>query len=313
MKRYLFIFSCLATTALLVLACNKETAYRATQLNNTGNNSNPSATSLTTTSICDQFAYPDTIFFPAELPNDYIVKPVKALSGTFGAFPDGLKINSLNGNIDITESETGLRYIVWFVPANTTDTCKKFITVSGINFTDSIYVLANNPGIATPVYNANPLTAPDCSSGCEFDDGHDDDDGDGFADEPVKGQQVIPQGIAMSKSTGAINLKKSLLNGALGANPASGTYKDFQLNYRISDKSAKTLNKIAFRLYFYKTKADIPASLKRELATKQSQVLLDDDSSADDHKISSTTSSTTVRQGAGEIKCRPPYIIVTQQ
>jgi hypothetical protein len=305
--------------AISVLACSKEVLNRSnTAINQNDANATSTMQSATAvTSICDRFAYTDTIFYPAELPNDYVVKPINKLLGTYGAFPDGLKINSLNGNIDITESETGLKYIVWFVPSGTTDTCKKFLTVSGINYTDSIYVLANNTGVATPVYNANSLKPTDCRGGCEFDDGHDDDDGDGFADEPPAGQQVIQQGIAMNKSTGAINLKKSIQNGALGKNPASGTYKDFVLNYRISDKSAKTLNRIGFRLYFYKTKAEIPASLKSELRAKQSLVLQDDDSSPDDHFISSTPTATntiiTARRGAGEIKCRPPYIIITQQ
>jgi hypothetical protein len=318
MKSYKLVLA-LTIATVIVLACNKEAIYRdnAIENQNSADATNAAKLAGAVTSICDKFAYTDTILFPAELPSDYIVKPINKLSGTYGAFPDGLKINSLNGNIDITESETGLRYIVWFVPTGTSDTCKKYLTVSGINFTDSIYVLANNPGVAKPVYNANPLKLADCSGGCEFDDGHDDDDGDGFADEPPLGQQVIPQGIAMSKSTGAINLKKSISNGALGKNPVSGTYKDFMLNYRISDKSAKALNKIGFRMYFYKTKAEIPASLKKELADKKSLVLLDDDSSADDHSLptakTATNTSTTARKGAGEVKCRPPYIIVTQQ
>ena len=309
----------ITVAAISVLACTKEAINRSDTIENqnSANAANTAQLAGAATSVCDKFAYTDTIFFPAELPSDYIVKPINKLSGTYGAFPDGLKINSLNGNIDITESETGLRYIVWFVPTGTSDTCKKYLTVSGINFTDSIYVLANNPGVAKPVYNANPLKLADCSSGCEFDDSHDDDDGDGFTDEPPLGQQVIPQGIALSKSNGAINLKKSISNGALGKNPISGSYKDFVLNYRISDKSAKTLNKIGFRMYFYKTKAEIPASLKKELADKKSLVLLDDDTSADDHSFSSastaTNTSTTARKGAGEVKCRPPYIIVTQQ
>jgi hypothetical protein len=41
----------------------------------------------------------------------------------------------------------------------------------------------------------------------------------------------------MDKATGAINLRQSIKNGALGTNPLPGTFKDFVLNYRISDKS----------------------------------------------------------------------------
>src|SRR4051794_35655645 len=127
----------LIIAAISVLACSKEALNRNNAVNNQ-NNANATGimqSATGATSICDKFAYTDTIFYPAELPSDYIVKPINKLSGTYGAFPDGLKINSLNGNIDITESETGLKYIVWFVPSGTTDTCKKFLTVSGVNYT----------------------------------------------------------------------------------------------------------------------------------------------------------------------------------
>lgn len=308
------------TTVAGVIACTKDSALTDKSAAKTGlqANKNASAFSLSALSTCDQFAYADTIFFPSNLPNDYVVKPLTVQVGSYGAFPDGLDINSVNGNIDITESETGLKYIVWFVAKGTKDTCKKYITVSGINYTDSIYTLANNPGVAAPVYNATPLKPTDCSGGCEFDDGPDDDNGNGTADEPAAGQEVIPQGIAMNKITGKIDLKKSIQNGALGVNPKNGAFKDFVLNYRISDKSAKSLNKISFRLYYYKTQAQIPANLKKQLATKQSQVLVNDDKHGDDdinsHSLSlATSNSVTGKKGAGEVKCRPPYIIVTQK
>ncbi len=319
MKKLIFVA---LTGAVIALACSKEKAGKniASQGDLTATSELQSANLVAST--CDQFAYPDTIFYPAELPSDYVVKPLAPLTGTYGAFPDGLKINALNGNIDITESETGLQYIVWFVAKGAKDTCKRYITVSGVNYTDSIYVLANNPGVATPVYNANPLQATDCKGGCEFDDGPDDDDGDGIADEPPAGQEVIPQGISMNKITGAINLRKSLQNGALGKNPLPGTYKDFILNYRIGDKSSKALNKIGFRIYYYKTQSQIPASLKSELAVKKSEVLLENENESSGNSggrqslsinFVAASTSKTAKHGTGEVKCRPPYIIVTQQ
>ena len=160
------------------------------------------------------FAYPDSVFYLEELPTDYIVHTVTPLQGTFGCYPNELKIDPTNGDLDITESETGLKYLIWYVPRGH-DTCKKFITVAGIDYTDSIYtlktILPGNTGL-----QCNAGRSCQCSGNCEFDDGADDDDGDGIADEPPPGQEVIPQGIAMDKSTGAINLKQSIKNGALG-------------------------------------------------------------------------------------------------
>lgn len=303
-----------------ILACSKESVVN--------NKTSASAISNIALSACDQFAYPDTIFYQQQLSVDYIIKPVTQLTGTFGAFPAGLRINPLTGHINVTKSETGLEYIVWFVAAGTTDTCKKFITISGVNYTDSVYVLANNRGVAQPVYNANLVTPVDCSGGCEFDDGPDDDNGNGTADEPPAGQELIPQGIAINKKTGVINLKKSISNGALGTNPVSGTHKDFVLNYRLGDKSSKALNHISFRLYYYKTQAEIPAELKETLNTKKGQVLLENED-GDDHggghngghsgphvaalNLLAGSAAETAKNGKGETKCRPPYIIVTQR
>jgi hypothetical protein len=324
MKHITPVFLFIIITALGILACSKETAYRTNAVQNTTTAANKVQSATVVTSTCDQFAYPDTIFYLTNLPGgNYIVKPVTPLTGSFGAYPAGLKINGSDGSIDITGSETGLKYIVWFVAKGTRDTCKKFITVSGINYMDSTYVLANNAAIAVPIYNANPLKPTDCSGGCRFDVGPPD-------------EQVSAQGIAINKNTGVINLKKSLLNGALGKNPANGTYKDFILKYRLGDKSSKALNHIGFRLYYYKKKSDIPANLENELEDKKGQVLLDDDSGeddgddhggddhsgpggggSDDKRVAFTftvsAASTTSAQSAGTVKCRPPYIIVTQQ
>ena len=309
MKTNNLVVSFLSVIVMYGLACTKENTATNTSVNNS------SVNNAVTMSPCDSFAYADSIFFPEELPNDYIVKPKYKLTGTFGAYPDGLEINPNNGNIDITESETGLKYLVWYVPFGRQDTCKKFVTVSGINYVDSIYTLTStDPGVMKPVYNASLLKQTDCNGGCEFDDGPDDDDGDGFADEPPAGQEVIPQGVAMSKLTGNVNLRKSLKNGALGVNPPNGAVKNFMLNYRIGDKSSKSLNKIGFRLYYYKTKADIPAKLLQQIEAKKKLVLFNENDT-DPYKVaytvSSSTSSVVAKHGNGETRCRPPYIIVT--
>lgn len=309
MKAKLIIGASIILYSFYTISCSKENIA----------NSGANATSLdaqystVTLSVCDQFAYTDTIFYPAELPNDYIVHPVNALPGTFGAFPDELHIDKTTGDIDITESETGLKYMVWYVATGSTDTCKKFITVSGINFTDSIYVLKNNMAVATPMYNSTPLLATDCNGYCEFDDGPDDDDGDGTADEPIAGQEVIPQGISMDKTTGKIDLKKSLKNGALGINPQNGAFKDFVLNYRISDASSNALNKISFRVYYYKSQSKIPGRLLDTLAAKQSQIILNDDKHSPATIPYTVNNLLTNKGGVGEVKCRPPYIIIVQQ
>lgn len=297
----------------LSFSCNKEINYSSENSvsETTGDNA--------VNNICANFNYPDTILYPREQASDYIVKPLKTQSGTYGCFPSGLNINPLSGAINVTKSETGLRYLVWFAPAKGSDTCKKFITISGINYIDSIYTL--KPGVTTlalPIFNARLTTGAviaglkargggEPETEVEYDDGHDDDDKDGFADEPVAGQQVIPQGVALNKSTGKINLNRTVANGVFGTTPVSGTFKDFVLNYRIySDSSKGTLNRITFRMYYFKNKAAIPSSLKTEIKAKRNLLLLNDTASP---KVNFFRSAATAREK--EVKCRPAYIIVT--
>ncbi len=324
MKTPRLIFSFLLLATVGVIACRKEIASETSTAKDLTNDVEKLGNVALVASPCDQFAYSDTIFFPSSLQQNYVIKPLTAQAGTYGAFPTGLAINSLNGNINITKSETGLEYLVWFIPKGTTDTCFKYITVSGVNYEDSIYVMANG-ALASPIYNAKANLPVDCSGGCEFDDGPDDDNGNGTADEPLAGQELIPKGFAIDKTTGIIDFKKSIQNGVLGKNPKNGTSKIFTLNYRLGDKSAKALNRISFELFYYKTQAQIPLKLKEDVQEKQSQVLLEGEEEDEDedgghhgghgggNKSSLAASDLTAKNGKGEVKCRPPYIIVTQQ
>ncbi|MBV9962477.1 MAG: hypothetical protein JO072_09535 [Parafilimonas sp.] len=246
---------------------------------------------------CDQFTYPDTIFYPKQSGSDYIVMPLHVLAGRYGSFPDVMKIDRNSGAINISKSETGLKYVVWFIPNGTKDTCKKFVTISGINYQDSIFSM-NTSSSSVPIYNANTQQPITCNGTCQF------------------GKNLISQGISINTSNGIIDLKQSILNGALGKNPKNGTFKDFLMQYKIGDQSNDALNKIQFRLFFYKTKAQIPDSIMNILNAKKSQVLLEDDTDPEDDDVTIPTvlvASATSKHGAGEVKCRPPYIIVTQK
>ncbi len=304
-------FAIIASALVFGASCSKETTSQ--ELNALAAQAAQQSTGLAL-SVCDQFAYPDSVFYPNDALATYIINPVTPLTGTFGVYPTEMKINKRTGAFDISESETGLRYMIWFVAAGTTDTCKKYITISGVNYLDSIYETKKS-GTAAPVYNANTsLAVGDNNGTTEFDDGPDDDDGDGFADEPLPGLELASQGVAIDKATGNIDLKQTIANGALGVNPLSGTFKDFVLNYRVSDKSSKSLNKMALRLYYYHTKAEIPASLKRQMKIKQSEVLINQELAPAPAPVigAVNTSITPATNKANEVKCRPPYIIIVQ-
>jgi hypothetical protein len=311
------------TIVSVLIACSKEGANKKTETASL----NASQTSNLALNTCDQLAYADTIFYLKPQKSNYIIKPLASVAGTYGAFPAGLHINAVNGNINVNLSETGLEYIVWFVPSGTTDTCKKLITISGVNYKDTVYVMATNPK-ASPIYNAN-TSIPIVSKGSEFDDGPDDDNGNGSGDEPPGGHELIPQGFVIDKSTGVIDFKASIRNGVLGKNPISGTKKEFTLYYRLGDKSKNALNHISFELFYYKNQSDIPPKVMEDLLTKQGQVLLENEDDDGGHGGGhggggnhgphftgvnlAATSEITAKNGNGETKCRPPYIIVTQK
>ena len=271
----------------------------------------PLANNLTVTYNCSQFDYSDSLYFKANTTNDLIVTTTNKLSGSFGALPTGLAINTSNGQINITRSEAGLRYKVFFTPQNSKDTCFRYITISGIDYASGVYNLDNNVLVLNPKYKGLSNFLPcsddeededdddddDDDNECEFDDDEDDDDGDGTADEPSAGQDVTSKGVDINKSSGSINLKNTLKNGALGANPVNGTFKDFRIFYRLADNSQKALNFIDVKIHYFKSANDIPQNLLDIIKKKNLEF----------GKISNHNQSNLRLQS---VKKRPPDIII---
>lgn len=277
----------LTILTMSILSCSDDD-ISPNQVNNNGIDSSGTANNGST-AICADFEYSDTIFYLREQITDYIESPLIAQTGTYGAFPGGLVIDSTTGAINVSQSETGLAYEVFFIPQGTTDSCKISIVISGIDYEDHIYEINTADTLAIPFYNAQKGLLPPCSDdddddddeddddhddddddGCEFDDGPDDDDGDGTGDEPLPGQEVIPQGVDINKATGVINVKNTFANGVFGPNPVNGTEKDFRINYRLNDASNHTLNGIDVRFFYFETRGDIPASLLDEINERNS-------------------------------------------
>lgn len=298
MKCHILITTVILMLLLQSISCRKESITQSAA-------TVTEQSDAVTLSACDKFKYADTIFYISRRPADYVVKPLINQPGSYGAFPKALAIDPLTGAINVSKSETGLRYLAWFKPYNSTDTCKKFITISGINYLDSIYVIKDKRALVKPVFNAIKNVTTTTAITAKHGHGEDEDENE-FDDCPDTSLQLGAQGVAINTATGVIDLKQTLANGAFGANPVSGTFKDFVLNYRLSDSSNSALNRIALRLYYFKTKALIPASLKSELKIKQSQILF---SNSPAPALKSAASALT-QKGEREVKCRPPYIIV---
>lgn len=200
---------------------------------------------------CNAFSYADSIFYLREQATNYIVSPTSSLSGTFGATPRGLQINASTGAINVSQSETGLRYTVYFVPAGTKDTCSRAITISGIDYLSRVYRLSRNETVAKPFYNGKESVPTELTSGrAEFDT---------RTGASATGAAAA-QGVAISTQNAAINLKQTVQNGTFGSRPVNGASRVVRIYYRIDDASKKALNFIDVRFTYYAKYSDIPAA-----------------------------------------------------
>jgi len=273
------IFLSVACDELLIidLPTDKTATADSTKTNNNNNNTGTQTNGngqTPATPPCNLIQYSDSLFYIISDKEDVKIKPLVERKGEYGAYPTGMEINESNGEINLTKSETGLRYQVYFIPKNTSDTCFTYVTISGVDYLSDIYDLSKNKKLAVPIYNNNPLLPIPGIGKTEFDDGPDDDDNDGTLDEPLPGQEVIPQGLAISKIDGKISLDVTVANGVFGKTPKNGDSKKFKIYYRIDDNSKKSLNRIEIEVYYYDSGADVPKDLKDKIEdNKRSQYL----------------------------------------
>lgn len=195
-------------------------------------------------------SYGDSILYLAPGGNN-IIFPTEQRSGVYTGFPDGIEIDDNTGAIDLSKSETGLRYRITHTATDGSITETK-VVLSGITFTDHYYLLSSGDSVANPVYNADlNRTLP--LSGSSFDDGNTANGG----------------GCKVYTNNGQINLAETVRNGVFGNVPQNDVRKDFDIDYRLNDESGKSLNKIRVRLYYYETMADVPADLLQTLQDRQ--------------------------------------------
>ena len=190
----------------------------------------------------EKLNYGDSVFYVKESTAKYVIAPGLVRSGRYAAFPDGLKINELTGEIDVNESETGLKYIVSFISSQPADTLFTSMVISGINYYDKIYNLSQGDSIATPIYNANnKLELPGINDGNVFDESG----------------GCKKAGIVVDSKSAIINLANSVRNQGID----TGSTEEVKLQYRINDKSSKALNNLSVKIYFYRDVSEIPEYL----------------------------------------------------
>lgn len=235
--------------------------------------------------------YGDSILYVKNQAADYIVAPAEALpAGRFDGFPEGIQIDDVTGAINVSKSETGLRYRITFTETATGKTTTTIVLISGINYFDKIYNLSSSDTLALPVYNASvSRTVPTNSV-------FDDDNG------------CNGVGVAVNKDNAVINLAQTIRNGVFGATPKNGEIKEVDLKYRVNDGSGKSLNSLKVKLYYYNTAADIDPAYIQLLKDREGTVFMANDRFQWGQEILSGAAGTN---GAGGVaKPRPPCIFI---
>ncbi len=209
--------------------------------------------------------YGDSIIFPQPANGqDYVVSPVNSPGlGKYLSWPEGMVIDSITGAIDVTKSQTGMRYAIGFVKSGTTDTCLSTLIIGGADYVDSVYVLAEGDTTASPYYDANPYLSSVCSgNGCSFD---------------VTGS-AASQKVIVNTSTGVIDLQKTLngsgvLGGAFGLLPLNGKTVTTTIYYRLNDPSNNALQHIDVQIAYYNSKSQINTGLLNNLGAELDNLL----------------------------------------
>jgi hypothetical protein len=251
------------------------------QTANTNPPGNPQAPSCPVLPI-----YGDTLIFPQPANgSDYIMNPVNSPgAGKYYAWPVGLVLDPNTGAIDLTKSETGMRYVLGFIPNGTTDTCLSTLIVGGAAYFDSVYVIGDGQTTASPYFEANPyLPNPCLNGGCTFD---------------VNGAAAAKK-VIVNTTTGVIDLQKTLngtglLGGAFGLLPQDGSTIQVPIYYKLNDGSNQALDSINVQVQYFSSKSSVSAGVLGGIL----------------NQVNSLLSGNIISNSASP---RPPLIIITRR
>jgi hypothetical protein len=205
--------------------------------------------------------YGDSIIYPQPTNNgqDYIINAVNPGTGSYLSWPKGLILDKTTGAINVTKSETGIRFTIGFVKAGSTDTCLETVILAGSSYIDSIYVLSSNDTLAAPYFNANPYAASACQTGngCAFD---------------ISGK-ASKTGMSINKHTGAITLKD--YKKIFGPTPFNGEMVLVPIDYSINDNSNNAIQQLTVAMVYFDRKSNIPQDVLEYIRLKRANILQD--------------------------------------
>jgi hypothetical protein len=275
----IFSLLCVATFCSLLNACSKDPAAA-------GNG------------VVYKLSYNDSVLYPqGETSELQTISPAIAATGTYTSFPEGLTIDVNTGVINVHESETGIKYRVYYTSSDSRTKDSTLITIGGINYLDGVYKITNADSIINPVYNAligNGL--PGAASGSVFDEGG----------------GCNGNGCAVNTNDARINLAQTLRNGTFGAIPTNGSNKEFTLNFRVNDRSKKGGNKLKIKIFYFKKLSDISTQVW-DLLNGRNGTVINSFSNSNNTPIQGNTAgniATTSLTGKGK---RPPCVVILSE
>jgi hypothetical protein len=255
MKRIVNV-SVLIVSFLLIYSCKKtlEPVESASQINHNDSLSTPLSEipfPVNPFYNCDYKPdYGDSVLFVKKgNPGDQYAYPANNnnLKGTFLSWPDGLDLDAHTGAINLTNSQTGQRFSIGFIPEHSTDTCISHLVIGGASYMDSIYLLSASHKSALPYFNANSNTPNPCASGtgCLFDYTY----------------SARLQGIVIDPKMGFIDLEKTMAHNPFGLLPKDGATILTTIHYQLNDQSNGTPERIQIKLIYYYSRSNIPGSI----------------------------------------------------
>jgi hypothetical protein len=107
---------------------------------------------------------------------------------------------------------------------------------------------------------------------------------------------------------GQINLAQTVRNGVFGATPSNNDRHEFELDYRVNDKSGKALNTLRVKLYYFDQMSDVTQEVYDIIDSRQGTILDASPVFNSNFPIPvSRTASNSVTQTQGKTaKPRPP-------
>jgi hypothetical protein len=256
---------------LVFVACNKADHSDTDQ---TGTSVDTSTFSTSSSQCPNAPNYGDSILYlKPKTGGDFFAQPTNnnGIQGTWLCWPEGLSLNQANGTINLSKSETGVRYKIGFVKKNTTDTCVSQLIIGGMTYLDSIYVMDKNDTLASPIFDANPYGPSICdvSDDTDYPDNNANGNTKCVFDDASPGQRANDLKLRVRTKSGVINLKKSLADGLFGPVLRNGTSRLVRIAYRLNDASQRAPQQITVQVMYYDKVSSIPTSLQQEVMSKR--------------------------------------------